>query len=250
MAIVDQNKQYKGSDLGLVWAFVKPAMYIGVFYLAISIGFKSAKTIDGLICPYFVWLSVGLISWFYMRDMILAGARSFTKYKYIVARTNYPSITLPTVVATSNIIIHLVLVVAVLIMSVFFGCMPSVYWLQLPVYIALSYVFSIFWGITTGLLSVVTKDFYNLLQSISMAIFWLSAILFDVNGIDNPVVRTVFLFNPVTFIVEGYRNAVCRHIWFFEQPKEMVCYLAVLGVLVLISLALYKKIGKVLTDII
>ena len=86
LAKVHQKKQFRGSDMGLMWAFAKPSMYIIVFYVAIVIGFKSSTDIDGLICPYFVWLAIGMISFFYMRDMILNGANCFKKYGAIVAK--------------------------------------------------------------------------------------------------------------------------------------------------------------------
>ena len=185
--------------MGFVWAFAKPVMYIVVFYFAITIGFKGSKSIDGLICPYFIWLTIGMISFFYMRDMILNGASCFRKYSDLVAIAKYPIETLPVSVSLSYLLIHAVMLGLGLVISILFGVSPSVYWLQIPFYTLLMLIMAIFWSIGTGLISVVYRDFYNFLQVVNQAIFWLSAILFDVNGL-NPSIQKAFLFNPITFI--------------------------------------------------
>lgn len=249
LAKTHQKKQYRGSDLGGLWAFSKPTMYIVVFYFAITIGFKSSKDIPGLICPYFVWLSIGMIAFFYMRDMILNGANCFRKYNALVGKAKYPIGTLPTTVSVSYFLVHLGMMAIGVAICFVFGTWPSIYWLQVPFYMLLMFIMSVFWSIATGILASIIKDFYNFLQVVNQAIFWLSAILFDVNSI-NPVIQKVFYFNPITYIVEGYRDAFCRHIWFWEEPVKLGCFLIVLAVFALIAILMYKKLMKRIPDVI
>jgi len=248
IAKTHQKKQYKGSDGGMMWAFAKPMMYIFVFYFAITIGFRSSKDIPGLICPYFVWLAIGMISFFYMRDMILNGASCFRKYNILVSKAKYPISTLPTSVSISYMTVHLGMLAIGIAICFMFGCFPSIYWIQIPFYMALMFIMAVFWSICTGLISAIFRDFYNFLQVINQAVFWLSAILFDVNGL-GPTAQKAFLFNPITYIVEGYRNAICRHIWFFEEPVKLGCFLIVLFVLIAVSLFMYKKLIKRIPDV-
>ena len=250
LAYINQKKNYKGSALGPVWAFIKPVLYICVFYFAISIGFKSAKDIDGVITPYFIWLTTGMISWFYMRDMILGGASCFRKYRFLVTKMNYPVSTIPTIVSMSNLIIHCILMIGVLLLALAFGCAPTVYWIQLPVYMLLMFIFSTIWAMAAGLFSIVRRDFYNFLKSINMAIFWFSGILFDINGIENDLARTVLKLNPVSFILEGYRNSLCREVWIFDEWKKLVGFFLCSLLLLAVALWLYKKLRKQIPDII
>ncbi len=249
LAKVHQKRQFRGSDMGLLWAFAKPSMYIVVFYVAISIGFRSAKEIAGLICPYFVWLAIGMISFFYMRDMILNGANCFKKYGALIAKAKYPVGTLPTTAVLSYILIHFGMLVLGIAVCFIFGVWPSIYWLQVPFYMLLMLIMSFFWSVGTGIISVIYRDFYNFLQVINQMVFWLSAILFDVNSLD-PRIQTVFLFNPITYIVEGYRNAFCRHIWFWEEPLKLGCFMLVLAVMAAIAMLMYKKLAKRLPDLV
>lgn len=248
LAMANQQKNYKGSDFGMLWAFIKPALYIGVFYIAISIGFKSSKDIEGLVCPYFIWLSTGMICWFYMQSLVVAGAGCFRKFRLNITKVGLPPETVPVIMAESSLIIHIPLLIAGLILAMCFGVTPSIYWLELPIYMALMFLFSVLWNFATGILSAITVDFLNLLKSISVAIFWLSGILFNISDIPEATVP-VMRFNPVSFLVEGYRNAVCRHIWIWEQPKEFLCFMTTFTVFLIIALVLFKRIKPRLSDI-
>lgn len=250
LAKLRQKKAYKGSDFGWGWAFIKPAMYVLVFYFAISIGFKSSKDVVGIITPYFIWLTTGIIPWFYIRDMILGGAGSFIRNKYLVTRVQYPISTIPAIVSMSNITVHLILMGGVFVLAMFFGVKPSIYWLEIPFYTLMMILFATVWGLAAGLMTVLARDFFNFVSTLSTAIFWLSGILYDVHKMSSPTAQRMFMFNPVTFIVDGYRNAICRHIWFFDEPEKLVCFLIVFFVMLLLGVWLYKKLKKVIPDII
>ena len=248
LAKMHQKRQYRGSDFGAIWAFVKPTMYIVVFYVAISIGFKHSKDIDGLVCPYFVWLTIGMIAFFYMRDMILNGASCFRRYPALINKAVYPVSTLPTTVAVSYMLIHFGMMCIGFAICFVFGTFPSIYWIQIPFYTALMFIMAVFWNICTGLISAIFKDFYNFLQVVNQAIFWLSAILFDVHRL-SPGLQKFMYFNPISYVVEGYRNSVCRHIWFWEEPVKLACYLAVLAGFMILAIIMYKKLLKRVADV-
>ncbi|MBR0127582.1 MAG: ABC transporter permease [Firmicutes bacterium] len=243
-----QKVKFKGSDAGFLWAILKPTMYICVFYFAITIGFKSSKSIDGLICPYFIWLTIGMVAFFYMRDMILNGASCFRKNANYVSKAKYPVGTLPISVSLSYLLIHFVMLGLGFVICFLFGVAPSIYWIQIPFYTLLMFIMACFWSIGTGLISVMYKDFYNFLQLVNQAVFWLSAILFDLHRL-SPSAQKVFLFNPISYIVEGYRNAVCRHIWFFEEPLKFGCFMIVLVVMAAVAILMYKKLIKRIPDV-
>ena len=110
-------------------------------------------------------------------------------------------------------------------------------------------VFTYFWSLATGLLSVVSEDFLNVLRTINAAVFWLSAILFNKATIDNPIAVAFFRINPVTFIVYGYRNSLCYNQWIFEDYISLIYFLVVLLIMIIVSTKLYSGLRKQLPDI-
>lgn len=249
LAKVDKDRAFKGSDLGWVWALFKPAMRIAVYYIAMIIGFRTSKDMPGIHCSYFLWLVTGLVPWFYLSGMISGGASCFKRYKGMIQKTSFPKTAIPTIITLSNFRIHLVVFGFTLALYPIMGYKPSVYWLQLPIYIGLMLVFTYFWSLATGLLSVVSEDFLNVLRTISAAVFWLSAILFNKATIDNPIAVAFFRINPVTFIVYGYRNSLCYHQWIFEDYISLIYFLVVLMIMIVISTKLYSGLRKQLPEI-
>ncbi len=249
LAAINQKRMYKTSDLGWFWAFVKPLLYLCIFYFAISIGFKSAKDVDGILTPYFIWLTAGMVPWFYMGAMILSGAGCFRKFKFLIVRSRYPVSVFPTAVALSFLYIHLAMIGICIVLCFCFGVAPSIYWLQIPIYTLLMVLVGIVWSLGTGLLSVISGDFNDLLKAINPAFFWLSGILFNSRGQD--VVSSLFFqLNPITYIVEGYRNAFCYHQWLWEDMESFGLFMLVLLVMLIVAVWLYKKLRKSLPDII
>ena len=247
LAKSDIIKTYTGAALGWMWAIIKPAVTIFVFYFAFSIGLKEGNPIEGY--PYFLWLIAGMIPWFYMRDMLTAGANSIRRYKFLVTKIKYPISTIPTFVSIAHLIMNMLLIVIMLIIFICYGKMPDIYWMQLPIYIVMMFLFFTAWALFAGMLSAISSDFLNLVKSITQAFFWLSGIMYDVNKINIDILREIMLFNPITIIANGFRNTLVYKTWFWETGDEMRNFLLVYAVMIIASLYMYKKLNKEIRDV-
>jgi teichoic acid transport system permease protein len=132
---------------------------------------------------------------------------------------------------------------------VFMGYMPDIYIIQLPFYIVCMFIFFTIWGLFASLLGAISKDFANLVKAFVTAVFWLSGILWNANTITIPWVKKLLMVNPVTFLVNGFRNCLIDKIWFFEQPKELLCFGVMSILMLLLSIWAYKKLKKEIPDV-
>ena len=130
-----------------------------------------------------------------------------------------------------------------------FGYMPDIYYLQLPFYILLMFLFFTAWGLFAGVLSAMSRDFLNLVKALTTALFWVSGVIYDANSVHVEWIRQVLLFNPVTLIANGYRNCFIYKQWFWETPGEMRNYLIVYVVMILLAIWAYKKLHKDIPDV-
>lgn len=247
LAKADLKKTYSGAVLGWAWAIIRPAILIFVFWFAFTLGLRKGGDVDGY--PFFLWLIAGMIPWFYMRDMITGGANSIRRYKYLVTKIKFPIATIPTFISMANFVVHLGLMLVLTLIYAAFGYMPTIYYLQLPLYMLMMFMFFTVWGLFSGVLSAVSKDFLNLVKSLVQALFWLSGILYDATSISQEWIRTILLFNPVTIVVNGYRNVLTKHVWFWESPQELVNFVIVFIVMAVLALWAYKKLKKDIPDI-
>lgn len=246
LAKADMKKAY-GGVLGMGWAIIRPAILIFVFWFAISVGLRKGGDVEGY--PFFLWLIAGMIPWFYMRDMITGGAGSIRRYKYLVTKIKFPVSTIPTFVSMGSLATHAGLVVLMIGIFLLFGYRPTIYYLQIPLYMILMFLFFTAWGLFSGVLSSISRDFLNLVKSLTQALFWMSGILYDANGIDQQWIRNILLFNPVTIVVNGYRNALIYQKWFWEDWQQLVNFAIVYAVMLLLAVWVYRKLKKDIPDV-
>lgn len=240
-------KTYRGSALGWAWALVKPVVTIFVFWFAFSYGLRSGKPVEGY--PYFLWLIAGFIPWFYMSEMITGGAACIRNNKHMVTKMKFPVSVIPTFVSLSKLVVHFLLTLVMIVLFMVFGFMPDLYVLQILLYMFMMVLFFTVWGLFAGMLSAISKDFLNLVKSLTQAIFWMSGIIYNVNNINIPWIRTILNYNPVTIIATGYRHCLIDKTWFFEDWYSMRCYFIMLIVMMIGSIWAYKRLYKDIPDV-
>lgn len=247
LAKSDLVKTYNGAALGWSWAVIKPMVTIFVFWFGFTVGLRSGKPIEGY--PYFLWLIAGFLPWFYMQDCINGGASCIRKYKHLVTKMKFPISVIPTYYNISHLYVHFVLLAITIVVFALFGFPPDKYLLQIPIYMAMMFIFFVVWGLLAGVLSCISKDFQNLVVSLSRAIFWMSGIIYNVNNINHKTVILILKFNPVTVIATGYRNTFIYKKWFFEDPTDLICYFTTLIIFSILALLAFKKLRKDIPDV-
>lgn len=247
LAKSDLLKTYRGAALGWAWAVIKPMITLFVFWFAFTVGLRAGKPVEGY--PYFLWLVAGFLPWFYMQELITGGAGCIRQYKHLVTKMKFPISIIPTYYNISHLYVHLALLVITIVLFVCFGYTPDIYYLQIPLYMLLMFMFFTVWSLFAGMLSALSKDFQNLVKAFSTAVFWMSGIIYDVNKIDNSLVRLLLKFNPVTVIANGYRYSFIYKQWFFEDKVELLCYFITLLVFTLLALWSFKKLRRDIPDV-
>lgn len=240
-------KMYKGAALGPAWAIIRPAITIFVYWFAFAIGLRSRSPVEGV--DFFIFMMVGIIPWFFMRDAIVDGANCFRAKKAFITKMPFPVSAIPTYKLLANLYSHMILVAIMYVILLLWGFQPSVYNLQIFFYMPLMYLFFLFLSWMTAPLSAVSKDFLQIVRSIVIAIFWLSGIMWNPYTLENPILKGIVLAMPVNYFANGYRNAFLYNKWFFETPYETIMCFAWLVVMLLLGVYTYKRLRKVIPDV-
>lgn len=248
LGLFDLKKISAGAVLGPLWFFAKPAVYILVFWFALEVGLRSADQ-TGSDVPYILWLMGGLIPWFYIQEILGTGINIFKRYSYLVTKIKFPLAGIPTIFSISTFVIQLGLVVALLVVYFLCGQPLDLYLLQLPVALVLMFVFFNMFSLVTSLLSAISKDFMNLMKTLSTPLFWLSGIIFNVYNLQLPLVELVLMLNPITFIVTMYRCAVYDKMWIWDKPEAIIGFVVVFVVTLLVTLVIYRRTHEEVADV-
>ena len=223
-------KTYKGAVIGPLWAVVKPAFTIFVYWFAFSCGIKALRSVkvnlggpQPFTIDFFTFMFIGIIPWFFIQDSITQGAKTLRTNRQFITKVKFPVSTILTYTALSRLFVHMILMV---IMFIFF--------------VALSW--------STAPMSAFSKDFESLIVSIMSGIFWLSGIMYDSYSLDSPL-NKIMLFNPINFFVNGYRNCFLYNRAFFVYKTELVIFLAEFVFVFALGIFNYNRLRKKLPDV-
>ncbi len=248
LAKSDLIQTYKGSALGPLWAIIRPLVQIFVLWFTIEIGLRSSTSVRGV--PNILFLTIGIVTWFFIRDSIIDGANSIRRYNHFATKMPFPVSTIMTFVTLSRLYVHIGLIAISYVILIFAGYAPSIYNIQILFYMPVMYIFFTCLTWITAPLSCISKDFINLLKSIITAIFWLSGIIWDPASLKPGLLRKIMKLNPVSYIIDGYRNTFLYKKWFFESPNELIGFLCLLLLVVVLGSLVYRRLRKRMLDVI
>lgn len=240
-------KENSNSVLGSLWNIVRPLIMIFVYWFAIVVGFKAGDEVSEY--PYFLWLLIGIVPWFYISDMLKTGTNCLRKNSYLVTKMKFPITLIPTFVNLSRLFTHLCLLGIAIIIYLLMGYKFSIYILQLPVYILLTFVFLNIWSYATAFISAFSKDIYNLVKSLITPLFWMSGIIWNIDKINLGWLNTILGINPIAYLVTGYRSCFLEGKWFFEEPIQLGIFLGIVIVLGIIGVVSHKKLRRDIPDV-
>lgn len=247
-------KTYKGAVIGPLWAVVKPAFTIFVYWFAFSCGIKTLKAVDvnlGGLEPFsidfFTFMLVGIVPWFFIQDSIVQGAKTLRANRQFITKVKFPVSTILTYTAVSRLFVHLLLMVF-MYAYVLFAVGPSWYNLQFFLYCPLMFIFFVALSWSTAPMSAFSKDFESLIVSVMSGIFWLSGIMYDSYGFDQPL-AFIMLLNPINFFVNGYRNCFLYNRPFFDYGTEFAVFMIEFAIVFALGIFNYNRLRKRLPDV-
>lgn len=246
LAKFDLIKTYRGAALGKVWLFAKPTVYIAVYWFTLSIGMKHGGDVSGQ--PFLLWLAAGVFPWFFISDCINTGSDVYHRYSYLVNRLKFPLSVISTFYTLARMIILVCMLAFTIIVCVLTHTHISRYILQLPLVLVIMFAFWTAWSIMLSPLSAVSRDFANLIKTLSTPFFWLSGILFQLTSLPE-IGRKIMAFNPVAWCIEAVRDCFIYKEWIWQRPDELIPFLIVFVVVVLLALRNFTRLYKEVPDV-
>ena len=132
----DFKTRYAGSYLGMIWAFVQPIVTILVYWFVFEKGLKVGKTLseEGISVPFVLWLTAGLVPWFFFSEALSNGTNALMEYKYLVQKVVFNISVLPVIKILAALYVHIFFVCFTVVLFTCYGMVPDLYTLQVVYY--------------------------------------------------------------------------------------------------------------------
>ena len=249
----DFKNRYAGSYLGRVWAFTQPVVTVLLYWFVfghIMMADKKEILTAGVEAPYVLWLTAGLVPWFYFSEAINNGTTSLMEYSYLVKKVVFKISIIPIVKLIAVLFTHIFFVCFMLLLYFVYGYRPEVYLIQLLYYTFCMFVLVLALSYSTCAIVIFFRD---LLQIINIALqvgMWATPILWNISYLDgNPVLQKILKCNPVFYIVNGYRNAMFGQTWFWEEPGAAIGFWVFTAALFFVGAHIFRRLKVHFADV-
>lgn len=246
----DFKERYAGSYLGAVWAMVQPvitvAMYYVVFDLIMGAGLQSGPRATTM--PYVLFLTAGLVPWFFFSEALTHGTSSLIRYTYLVKKVVFNVSILPVIKVVAALFIHVFFMAVLMVMACVYHYYPSFYWLQLFYYSFCTFVLVLGISYITSAVMVFFRDLAQIIAIILQLGMWATPILWNIDSI-GPTARLIVSINPLVYVVTGYRNAVCSSGVFWEDIAGTTYFWAISLLILFVGKRIFEKLKPHFADV-
>lgn len=244
----DFKKRYAGSYMGAVWAMVQPVVTVAMYYIVFDKIMGNGMNRGTGDIPFVLFLTAGLVPWFYFSEALNNGTNAMLEYNYLVKKVVFKISILPIIKIIAATFIHVFFVCVLLAVAAIYGYYPTVYTLQIFYYSACLFIFVLALCYTTCSIVVFFKDLAQIINIALQIGMWATPILWDMDGLDAGWV-TVLKLNPLVYIVNGYRSAVYEREWFFQDFFSTMYFWIVTVILFGIGAAIFKRLKVHFADV-
>lgn len=250
LACNDFKKRYAGSYLGAVWAMIQPVVTIVMYYIVFDMimGAGSQSGPRATTIPYVLFLTTGLVPWFFFQEALTHGTAAMVEYNYLVKKVVFNVSILPVIKVLGAIFIHLFFICVMLIMGCIYGYYPSVYTIQIIYYSFCAFVLTLGLSYITSAVMVFFRDIAQIIGILLQIGMWATPILWNIESL-SPTWRLIISINPLVYIVNGYRNAVAYRVWFFEDVPGTLYFWCFTVVILIIGTTLFNRLKPHFADV-
>lgn len=243
----DFKKRYAGSYMGAVWALVQPVVTVLMYFVVFDKLMGSQGRGDGSV-PFVLFLTAGLVPWFYFTEALNSGTNALLEYNYLVKKVVFKISILPIIKIIAATFIHVFFVFVLLVVAACYGCFPTVYTIQIVYYSICLFVFVLALCYSTCAVVVFFRDLSQIINIVLQIGMWATPILWDMGSLDS-VWMTIVKINPLVYIVNGYRDAVYGQRWFWQDFFSMMYFWIVTVVLFGVGAAVFKRLKVHFADV-
>ncbi|MBR1930495.1 MAG: ABC transporter permease [Lachnospiraceae bacterium] len=242
----DFKKRYAGSYFGALWALAQPVVTVGMYYVVFDkIMGNVSRTEEA---PFVLFLTAGLVPWFYFNESLNSGTNALREYDYLVKKVVFKISILPIIKIIAATFIHVFFILLLLVVAAIYGYYPTIYTIQIVYYSFCLFIFVLALCYTTCAVVVFFKDLSQIINIGLQIGMWATPILWDMNTL-SPTWQVIVKINPLVYIVNGYRSAIYKQEWFFQDFFSTMYFWIATVVLFGLGAMVFKRLKVHFADV-
>lgn len=249
LGLNDFRNRFAGSVFGILWAFLQPVVTILLFWFIFEFAMGASSQGD---TPFVLWLTAGLVPWFFFSDALITGTNAFYEYSYLVKKVVFKIEILPFVKVFSNIFVHAAFVVFMFILYALMGCFPGIASVQVIYYSFAMICFVTSLVYFTSTVCVFFRDIAQMIGIFMQVFMWMTPIMWNIDSMSDKIpswIVFILKLNPMFYIVQGYRDAMITGVWFTQRWMITLYFWGLTLIMFLLGSGIFRKLKGQFADV-
>ena len=235
--------RYKQTVLGAAWALIQPLFTMVVFSL--FFGRLAGVPSDGV--PYPIFTLTALVPWTFFATGMSLASNSLVGSANLITKVYFPRLTIPLATVLSGLVDFALAFALLVVMMLFYGIVPDLRVLWLPLFVALALVTALGVGLWLSALNVQFRDVRYVVPFLTQLWLFATPIAYP-SSLLHGWWRTVYGLNPMVGVVEGFRWAL---LGVGRGPDATLAASVAAAVVLLVSGAFYfRRMERSFADVV
>ena len=167
--------------------------------------------------------------------------------QHLITKVYFPRVLIPTAAVLAGLVDFAIAILELLAMLVYYGVMPGLAILTLPLFMVLSVATALAVGLWLSALNVKYRDVRYTLPFLTQIWFFLTPVVYPSSQLPEPW-RTLYGLNPMAGVVEGFRWAMLG----VEPGSTSLMIVSVLTVAVLLvgGMLYFRRVERTFADVV
>jgi lipopolysaccharide transport system permease protein len=233
----DVKVRYKQTMFGAAWAVIQPFALMVVFTALFGQFAESSPNSAGV--PASIFFYSGLVPWTLFAGSLAGSSQSVVAGSGLVTKVYFPRLIMP-IAATGALLVDFAIAMVVLFgMMIFYGIVPTVATLWLPVFTLIALITALGFGVGMSALNAKYRDVGYTVPFVTQLLFFLSPVLYSADSSVVPIaIRPLYYLNPMVGVIEGFRWAL---LGVGQPPRLITLVSAVMATLLFVAACLYFR---------
>ncbi|QNQ62035.1 ABC transporter permease [Brucella sp. 6810] len=241
----DLKGRFARSRLGAFWFILHPLAQALIFSIVLAEVMRTRMPNIDSQAAYPIYLLSGMAAWGLFSEILTRSIGIFIEQASAMKKIAFPRLCLPVIVWGSALINHVLLLLAIAVIFLFFGHYPGFAWLYLIPGMLLISIMAFGIGVFLGILNVFARDVAQFMTVFLQLWFWFTPIVYLKSVVPEKFQFLIGL-NPMTPLVGLYQNALLLNQgpeWINLWPAIVVGFVAVV-----VSFIVFRRASAELVD--
>ena len=235
--------RYKQTVIGILWAVIRPFLTMVVFTFVF--GNLAKMPSEGV--PYPILVYAAMLPWQFFSSALQESSNSLISNANMISKIYFPRLVVPTSAVIVSFVDFLISFAILVILMVFYGFIPSITILVLPLFTLIAFFAAMGFGLWLAALNVKYRDFRYVVPFIVQFGLYISPVGFSSSVIPGQW-RLLYSLNPMVGVIDGFRWSILGNTQIY-LPGFILSMVLVGGVFIT-GLMYFRKTEKTFADVI